>query len=115
MCRHFAAGFLFQTLFTITCYSQNVDSLSRSIDSSSKKLQEVTRDFNQWQDSSHQISLRRFSTKDSKTLDEFLAEMKERESSENRQLYIRIGAGALFLIVLIYSQVRRRRKKDSST
>jgi len=111
--RFILATFLFYFLFT-PVYSQNIDSLTRAIDSSSKAFQEVEKSFQNLQDSLYRVQMQRSLDQNSKTLDSFLAGMKEREKKEKQQMYIRLGLGAVFLTVLIIGLARRRKIKRNS-
>jgi hypothetical protein len=92
--------------------TQNIDSLVRAIDSSSKTIQKATKDLDRWKDSSRQIILRRQTTQNSKSLDQFLADRKEQERVEKRRTYLRIASGAAFVTVLVVSWARRRKKRN---
>ena len=103
-----------QALFFIPAsISQDIDSLSLSVDSSSKAIEQTTKDLNRWNDSSQQIILRRQTTQNSKNLDQFLADMKEQKRKEKRQTNIRIASGAAFLIVLFIGLARRRKMRNN--
>ena len=100
--------------FFFTAQSQNIDSLSQSIDSSAKVLQNVNDRFQQVQDSLYQLKLLRTMEQHGKPLDRFLEEKKEQERIEKRQLYIRIGLGVAILLVLIFGLIRQRNKRKNS-
>jgi hypothetical protein len=108
------AAFLLFSLSFIKAHSQNADSFARALDSSSKAIQQTTKDIERWKDSLRQKELQRFTDQNSKNLDLFLADMKERERKEKQQAYIRIGLGVAFLAVLIIGLIRRRKKKSSA-
>jgi hypothetical protein len=100
--------------FGIPVYSQSIDSISRGVDSSSKALQEAAKKFQRLEDSLAKLQIQQSLDQNSKSLDLFLADMKEREKKEKRQLYIRIGLGVAFLAIVVYGLVRRRKKKNST-
>jgi hypothetical protein len=49
--------------------------------------------------------------KNSKSLDVFLQEMKEREQVEKRRRWVRVGAGVFFFSLLLIISVRRYRAR----
>jgi hypothetical protein len=102
-----------QALFFMPAlHTQNIDSLARSVDSSSMAIEKITKDLDSFTKESQQVPLRRQTTQNSKNLDQFLADMKEREKREKRQAYIRIGLGVAFVIVLFIALARRRKLRD---
>jgi len=76
--------------------SQKIDSFASKIDSSEKKLQKITQEFD--------------SLQNKKNLDEFLRPIEERDEKLKTQTIIYIALGAAFLAVIIFGLVRRRKK-----
>jgi hypothetical protein len=68
--------------------------------------------YEQVQDSLYLQRMKRSVNENGKVLDQFLADFKERQEREKRQLYIRIGLGIAFVAVLIYGLLRRRKSRQ---
>ena len=103
--RRFACFLFFlQLLLSTSLLSQPVDTATRRYDSARKVVEQTVKD---WQDSMDHEKMLQDIRKNSKPLDEFLAEMKEKERKENRRRWIRIGAGATLLFMLFFSIARR--------
>lgn len=60
-------------------------------------------------DSANATRIKEYVEKNGKSLDAFLAEIREQKESKQRQVYMRVAFGILFLIVVVVSLVRRRR------
>ena len=99
--------------FFISAYSQNTDSLSYSKDSPGNVLQQANDKLQEVQDSLTHLKLQRVIEQHGKPLGQFLAERKEQERREKRQLYIRIGFGIAILLVLIIGIVRQWKRKQN--
>lgn len=93
--------------FLMPVEGQNTDSFVRAIDSSRKAMNERLRE---QQDSFYKLQVKQSLEQNSRNLDRFLADMKEREKKERRQMYIRLGLGVAFLAVLIVGLLRRRKQ-----
>lgn len=63
------------------------------------------------QDSLEREKVMRQILENSQPLDEFLEEMKEQERREKRRLFIRIGAGVIFLFALFFAIARRKKAR----
>lgn len=91
--------------------AQAQDSNALANDSARHQVrQSVKNEFERWKDSVEAVRIKKEVEKNGKPLDVFLQEMREREKAEKRQLYFRIGLGALFLTVLALGLARRRKK-----
>ena len=90
--------------FSVCSHGQNTDSLSRSIDSQARAIQKL-------EDSVYRLKMQRTIDQNSQTIDQFLADYKERQAKEKRQRYIRIGLGIAFLAALIYGWARKRKQQ----
>lgn len=106
-------GLLLQFFFSAN--SQHVDSLARAVDSSVKAFNETDRQFQQLQDSIKRVQLQKSLEQNSKNLDVFLADMKEREKKEKRRMYIRLAAALIFLAVLVYGLARKRKIRSKAS
>ncbi len=93
-------------------FSQSDDSVRIKNDSSRKQQQEAVVEYRQWRDSVSRERLLKHIEKNGKSLDAFLAEMKEKEEKKQRQRYVRIGLGAILLLVLMVSLARSWRRKN---
>lgn len=108
-------AFLLQIVSYLPAHSQNIDSISRAIDSTSLKLKEADNRFQNLEDSLYKQKMQRSLKEEGKAFDVFLSEMEERERKERRQLYIRIALGIAFLAILIIALVRRKKSKSKTT
>lgn len=106
----FLLVFIFLLFYIIPAHSQPADSFTRAIDSSRQALQEANKAFEKWQDSQYKLDVQRSLNQNSQNLDRFLADMKERERKERRQLYIRLGAVAIVLVLVAIRLLRRKKK-----
>ena len=101
---------VFLLLFSTSVFGQDSNVLSRSIDSSAKKNQQTYEDV---EDSLYRLRMERNMNEKGQELDKFLADYEERKEKEKQQTYIRIGVGIVFLSLLIYGLVRRRKKEKN--
>ncbi len=90
-------AFLLLNLYNTPSYSQNIDSISRVVDSSSKRIEQVKQEFD--------------SLQNSKNLEEFLRPMEEREEKQKIQTLIYISLGVAFLVLLIYRGAQNKKNK----
>lgn len=103
--------FVVQVLFSISVAAQSNDTIITIKDSTREEVrQTVKEEFERWQDSVQAERIRENVKKNGKSLDVFLKEMEEKEAARKRQLYVRIGLGAVFLIALVLAFARRRKK-----
>ena len=94
-------------ILSFSLQAQNTDSFVRAVDSSTKAMrQRITAT----EDSLYKMEVQRSLQQNNRNLDRFLADMKEREKREERQMYIRLGIGVLFLAVLIIGLLRKRKQ-----
>ena len=96
--------------FHVTC--QNTDSSDNRSDTPGKltTLPNVTAE-----DSIYRLKMERSVNEKGKDLDKFLADYKDYKEKEQRQVYIRIGVGVIFLAALIYGVARKRRIKKANS
>lgn len=103
--------FLFSKLFFPgSLFAQPTDTLLSGKDSNQIRTV-VRKEVQRWRDSMDAVRIKTDVQKHGKPFDAFLAEMRERESKQMRQLYVRIGLGVAFLIVVLVGFLRRRRKR----
>lgn len=96
--------------FSLFAYSQNADSLARSIDSSAKQIQ---RSYESLEDSLYRLKMERSITEKGQELDKFLADYDEYKEKEKMRTYIRVGAVVIFAAALIYGVARKRRQRKN--
>ena len=96
---------------SVTSHSQNTDSILRAMDSSNKVLQEASQKI----DSINRAEeMRQFNERNTNTLTQFLADRKKQEERETTRMYIYIGLGVAFLVLLMIRLIRRDKQKRSS-
>ena len=83
-------------------YGQPMDTVQRHIDSINRSL--LAKD-----DSLYRQRMLRNIDENGQTLDQFLADFREKQTKEKRANYIKIGAGAIFMAALIYAVLRKRK------
>ena len=91
--------------------AQPADSLAKAIEANSQAIDQATKDIQRLKDSVEKEKVFRNLEQNGQSLDAFLQEMREKEEKQKRQVSIRIGLGALFLIVLLVGLARRRKMK----
>ena len=107
---------VFLLFTTVNCtnkvFAQNRDTIVFSGDSVHNAVrQSVKEEFQRWKDSVDAVRIKQEVAKNGKPLNEFLQEMQAQEKVQKRQLYFRIGIGALFFIVLAVGFARRWRNR----
>lgn len=95
-------------LFSTPLLSQSGDAINNQYDS---VHQLVEQSVSAYQDSLEREKLLQNIKKNGKPLDVILAERKEQERKEAQRQWIRIGAGAIFLGVLIFTSARHYQKR----
>jgi hypothetical protein len=98
-------------LFSFRVSSQNIDTSRNSIDSPAKQIQTPNEAL---EDSLYRLKMERSVNEKGKELDKFLADYKEYKEKEQRQIYIRIGVGVVFVAALIYGVARKKRMKNNN-
>ncbi len=108
-------------LFACTvCYAQkdsspgllhiDNDKLSKQIDSSMKQMDSINERINNSFKSMDSVYMKQQLEQNNRNLDQFMAMQREREAKQKRSNWIRLGIGVLFLGVLIFGWMRRRKK-----
>jgi hypothetical protein len=90
----------------------NTDTLIKQMEERRKSMDSSMNAYYKMQDS---INLKRTLEQNNRNLDAFMAEQRARKERETRGLWIRGGILLLALGVMIYSFIRRRKKKANST
>ena len=111
-------------LFSVTSHAQkdtpvkllHIDNkkLRRQIDSSMKELDSINARINEgYKQTMHTMdSINRHleEERNKRSLDAFLEMQQERQAKEKKAMWIRLGLGILFLGVLIFGMMRRKKK-----
>ena len=103
--------FLLSILSSPFLSAQSTDSLTRAIDANAQAIEQSAKEIQRWKDSLEREKIFRNLEEHGQSLDDFLQEMRAKEEKRKRQVYYRIGFGALFLIVLVVSLARRYKRK----
>lgn len=85
----------------------DVEKLKKQVDSSTKMLDTL---FDNQLKRMQDKALERTMEQNSRNLESFMQIQREREAKQKRDNWIRVGVGVLFLGVLIFGIVRRRKK-----
>jgi hypothetical protein len=59
------------------------------------------------------IEMAKFNEQNSRSLNSMVQMMKEREEKQRRQMWLRLGLGGLFLVILIIGLLRKRKAKSN--
>jgi hypothetical protein len=89
-----------------------LDSLSRSIDSSSKAYKAWQDSFNKAQDSIYRSSVKQDAKQNINNLNYFLEEQKRTEQERRRQATIRLIVSGLIFTTLIIFLIRKRKRRS---
>jgi hypothetical protein len=108
MRRSFCFLFILQFIFSSALFSQPLDTVINPYDSVRSVVEQTVREY---RDSLEREKLLQNIREKGKPLDTFLAERKEQERKEERRKWIRIGAGVIFLCVLLITSIRRYKKR----
>lgn len=96
----------------------NNDKLNRQIDSSIKQLdsmnQRINEGYKQTMHTMDSINMHLEQERNNRALDSFLRMQKEREEKQKKAMWIRLGIGVLFLGVLIFGLLRRRKTQNKT-
>ncbi|HTM91980.1 MAG TPA: hypothetical protein VL095_06155 [Flavisolibacter sp.] len=90
---------------------KKLDSLSRSIDSSSKARKSWQDSFTKVQDSVYHAATSKDIKNNSHHSDQSFAEEKRKRAKERQQTILRIVTGAVLLVIGIIALIRRRKTK----
>lgn len=90
---------------------KKLDSLAKSIDSSTKAYRYWQDSFTKVQDSVYHAAISKDIENNSRNLNQFLAEQKRREAKERQQAIVRVIIGVVLLAIGIIAVVRRRKTK----
>jgi hypothetical protein len=104
----FCFVFIYQFFLTLPIFAQPKDTAGIRYDSARALVQKTVQ---QWKDSVERERLLQNMQKNGKSLDAFLAEMKENEEKVKRRNRIRFGAGAILLFMLFFTIARRYRQR----
>ncbi|MBB1282874.1 hypothetical protein HRH25_00690 [Flavisolibacter sp. BT320] len=96
--------------FSQTAFTQSTESLAKRIDSNARAIDQSAKEIQRWKDSLEKERIYRNLEQHGQPLNDFLQEMREAEEKRKRNVYIRIGLGVLFLLILLIGFIRRRRK-----
>ena len=84
--------------------------LSKQIDSSMKQLDSINERLNNSYKRMDSVYVRRQIEQNNRNLDTFMAMQREQQAKQKKAMWIRLGIGVLFLGVLIFGLLRRRKK-----
>ncbi len=114
MFRFVMAVFLLFPVFATSQDAVNpsrLDSLSRSIEQSGKALKSWQDSFNKKQDSVYRSAQNNLDAQQNiQNINRLLTENKKRSQERQQRAYIRIGIGVLFLVVLLLTLYKRKKK-----
>jgi hypothetical protein len=110
------------TLISITATAQKPDKLKELQESIAKHRAELD-SMQKANDSlfavrmkrSDSAEMARFNEQNASNLNSFVRNMKERERKQKQAMWMRIGAGLLFLAIGIYGVTRKRKPKTGGT
>ena len=86
------------------------EKLSKQIDSSMKQLDSINERLNNSYKIMDSANRRQMMEQNNRNLDAFMAMQREREAKQKKAMWIRLGLGVLFLGVLIFGVMRRKKK-----
>ena len=85
------------------------EKLSKQIDSSMKQLDSINERLNNSYKIMDSANRRQMMEQNNRNLDAFMAMQREREAKQKKAMWIRLGLGVLFLGVLIFGVMRRKK------
>lgn len=88
----------------------DIKKMSKEIDSSMKALDSINERLNNSYKSMDSAYMKRQMEQNTRNLDAFMAMQREREAKQKRSNWIRLGIGVLFLGVLVFGVLRKRKK-----
>ena len=91
--------------------SQNIDSITRSMDSTSRQLDIIKKRLQGIKDTMDRRQIQRMHDQQGQPLEQFLGERREAERKQRRLVYVAIGVGILFLVMLIIGLMRKRKSR----